>query len=142
MNNLPKKLSYEHWLDNYFRCLYILSRTFQPNNNNNVYEKIAAKCFVDSLIQILPDEKLTPIFISFQNMDKSVSSFLLNDEGLENFFNFYSNYRDILKTNPNDFFEFCLNTPIGFFIWVYLLNYYVFNYINKSNIKKTYYSYI
>jgi hypothetical protein len=69
-------------------------------------------------------------------MNKNIVQNLLTEEPLENFFKFYSNYRDILKSNPNDFFDFCLNTPIGFFIWVYLLNYYVYTYINKSIIKK------
>lgn len=121
-----KPLNYNIWLNTYMKALFVLARTYNPKDE---YTKMAMKCFIESLSTVLPDPAFVHEFQNFINPNVYVVNTMFNS--MTSFFDTYKDFKHQLDTNPQGFFEFCLQSDFTLFSWVYLLDGYIKTLLNK-----------
>lgn len=107
------------WLSQYWRTMFILSQTYNPENEQI---KRATKCFYQSLSQIIPSPQLGKAMQDFIDMSPATVSTLFSTKVLTSFFLVHTEAQTQLENNPSNFFNYSLEKGSdALFIWVYLL---------------------
>ena len=124
----------DKWLWRYIEGLYIFSVTYNPKIE---MEQNAIKCFVQNIINLVPNSYIRSKMTEFAYMSNNVKSVLLNSSDLENFFRIYislSNQirRERFEYNQIDFLDYCAKNNTTMVMWVYLLHCYLVILQNKS----------
>jgi len=122
-------MDYNIWFWSYLKALFILSNTYSPTDD---YTKSAMKCFITSMSDIFPDKYLGNSMKDFIQMKPHVQSIILNNINFDQFFNTYSDYKNIIKNYPNKLLDICLDSSETLFSYIYLLNVYFIILFNKS----------
>lgn len=120
----------DKWLWKYFKAMFILSRTYNPNDEVQV---MGLKCFYQNVINLMPNSYLKNRFTEYVYMTSNVKNILLSNPELQNFFTIYSNISEVLKYSSNqfEFLDFCLKSNFTCFVWVYLMQAYYITLLNK-----------
>jgi hypothetical protein len=90
------------------------------------------KCFVQNVINLSPDSYTKDKMTSFLFMNDYVKDILFNDYSLAPFFEVYSDIYNVIKStsstnyNNTSFLDYCLDSEENMFLWVYLLQSYVY----------------
>jgi len=124
---MSKSLDYRIWLNTYMKALFVLARTYNPKDE---YTKMAMKCFIESLSSVLPDINFVHEFQNFINPNVYIVNHIT--QSMKTFFDTYKDFKYQLDTNPQSFFEFCLQSDFTLFAWVYLLDGYIKTLFNKA----------
>ncbi len=124
----------DKWIWTYFKCMYIFSRTYDPKNE---MEQKAMKCFVQNIINLVPNTYIKSKMTEYVYMTPNVKSLLLNNYDLQNFFRIYINVYDMIKASDSrlqtvDFLDYCVKNNFTMTIWIYLLHCYIIILQNKS----------
>jgi hypothetical protein len=129
------------WFPKYIKCLFIFSQTylstFQMPDPDGFYAdkeklKVSMKCFTQTLVNLVPDTYLKDKMLSFIFMNNYVKEILFNEQSLSSFFDVYDDiYKVINKTssvnyNNTAFLDYCLESEETMFLWVYLLQSYIY----------------
>ena len=120
----------DKWLWTYFKAMFILSRTF---NSNDEMQVTSIKCFVQNVINLMPNNYIKSRFIEYVYMNSNVKNLLLTNPDLQQFFKVYSNIAEIMKYSSTqyEFLEYCSKSNFSMFIWVYLMQSYYIILLNK-----------
>lgn len=120
----------DKWLWKYFKAMFIISRTYNPEDEVQV---MSLKCFYQNVINLMPNRYLKNKFIEYVYMTSTVKTMLLSNPDLQQFFNIYSNVAEVVKYSSNqfEFLDFCLKSNFTAFIWVYLMQSYYIILLNK-----------
>ena len=120
----------DKWLWTYFKSMFILSRTF---NSNDEMQVTSMKCFVQNVINLMPNNYIKSRFIEYVYMNSNVKNLLLSNPDLQQFFKVYSNIAEIIKYSSTqyEFLDYCSQSNFSMFIWVYLMQAYYIILLNK-----------
>ena len=120
----------DKWLWKYFKAMFIISRTYNPEDEVQV---MSLKCFYQNVINLMPNKYVKTRFTEYVYMTSSVKTTLLNNPDLQQFFTIYSNIAEVVKYSSNqfEFLDFCLKSNFTAFIWVYLMQAYYIILLNK-----------
>ena len=120
----------DKWLWTYFKAMFILSRTF---NSNDEMQVTSIKCFVQNVINLMPNNYIKSRFIEYVYMNSNVKNLLLTNPDLQQFFKVYSNIAEIMKYSSTqyEFLDYCSKSNFSMFIWVYLMQAYYIILLNK-----------
>lgn len=138
-SNIPLNV----WFPVYMKALFIFSQTYKstftkPDEDGFYADEdklnLSFKCFIISLFNILPDQYMKDKMLSFIYMDQTVSNLLLSEDRLKSFFNSYPSIKKEMQTYSNSdthFLDYCIKDEFTMFMWVYLLQSYIFILMNK-----------
>lgn len=120
----------DKWLWTYFKSMFILSRTYNPEDEIQV---MSIKCFFQNVINLMPNKYIKTKFTEYVYMNSNVKNMLLTNPDLQSFFKIYSNITEVIKYSSNqfEFLDFCLKSNFTAFIWVYLMQAYYITLLNK-----------
>ena len=120
----------DKWLWTYFKAMFILSRTY---NSNDEMQVTSIKCFVQNIINLMPNNYIKSRFIEYVYMNSNVKNLLLTNPDLQQFFKVYSNISEIMKYSSTqfEFLDYCSKSNFSMFIWVYLMQAYYIILLNK-----------
>jgi len=139
-------MNFNDWLPIYLKALFILSQTYKstfqgPDPDGFFADQrqlsFSFKCFITTLINLVPDKNIKNIMISFIYMNKDTITTLLETRSLENFFiinpDLSSAISNSSKYNYSEtiFLDYCIQSEVLMFKWVYLLQSYIYITINK-----------
>lgn len=127
MSMNKQSLNHNIWLNTYMKAFFVLARTYNPKDE---YTKMAMKCFIESVSSVLPDSNFVHEFKKFINPNVYVINTIVNS--MNSFFDTYKDFKYELETNPQGFFDFCLQSDFTLFAWVYLLDGYIKTLFNKA----------
>lgn len=117
----------DKWLWKYIQCMYIFSVTYNPKIE---MEQKAMKCFVQNIINLVPNTYVKSKMTEYAYMTEEVKNVLLHNSDLENFFRIYINISNHIKRqrvdyNQLDFLDYCAQNNTTMVMWVYLLHCYL-----------------
>lgn len=120
----------DKWIWTYFKSMFILSRTF---NSNDEMQVTSMKCFVQNVINLMPNNYIKSKFVEYAYMNSNVKNLLLSNPDLQQFFKVYSNIAEVMKYSATqfEFLDFCSQSNFSMFIWVYLMQAYYIILLNK-----------
>lgn len=120
----------DKWLWVYFKAMFIMSRTY---NEDDEIQLVSIKCFVQNVINLMPNSFLKMRFTEYVYMNANVKGLLLNSPELEGFFKIYSNIADVMKYSSSqfEFLDYCSKSNFTMFVWVYLMQSYYLILLNK-----------
>ena len=143
---IPTELSILKWWPYYSKALFILAKTFDPDDavtGNQRLEPVEAQQkmfdFVSCLFYMLPDAAARMYALDFLQMKNYVAHNLVNR--LPKFFYAWPQYHDMmlgLGDNPkNSFFNLCLQSSFSMFAWVYLFQAFMYMKLQDNGINMT-----
>jgi hypothetical protein len=135
-----------NWLPHYLKALFIISQTYKSTfkgpdpdgffaDENQL--KLSFKCFITTLINLVPDKNVKDIMVAYIHMDETVAMSLLEDSTLKYFFISNPDLNNVVNQTPKYnyshtiFLDYCLQSEDLMFKWVYLLQTYIFMTMNK-----------
>jgi len=120
----------DKWIWTYFRSMFILSRTF---NQEDEMQVTSIKCFVQNVINLMPNSYLKSKFTEYVYMNSNVKNLLLSNPDLQQFFRVYSNIAEVMKYSSSqfEFLDYCSKSNFSMFIWIYLMQAYFIILLNK-----------
>ena len=129
MSNLPLNF----WFSTYMKSLFVLSNTYNPGEYFTV--KVASdsmKCYIISVVKLLPDSELKEKIKDFVVMTSRVSTMLINE--LPIFFSTFpgSEYKKTMINDGSNFLHICAENKTSMFNWVYLLQAYIYLLFNQK----------
>ncbi len=128
------------------KALYILSQTYlktydapDPDGKRPTNEEIkyAFKCFIQSLINVLPDEMTKEKLQGYIYMNQYVEDTLMSNDKIRSFLKVNTIITNLLKESKRNFYnettflDLCLNSEYTMICWVYLMHSYVIILLNK-----------
>jgi hypothetical protein len=114
------ELPIQKWFPPYIKAFFVLARTFEPGDNVSVDESIRhMHNFIINTINLMPQRIISERCKDFIQMKPYVVQTIIDN--CSSFTTAYSNYVEIMKKNPEIFFNTCLQHSQSLFIWVYLL---------------------
>jgi len=134
------------WFPIYMKALYILSQTYlktydspDPDGKRPTKEEIkyAFKCFIQSLINIVPDEMTKEKLQGYVYMNQYVEETLMSNEKISSFLKVNTIIKNLMTEskrsfyNDSSFLDLCLNSEYTMLCWVYLMHAYIIILLNK-----------
>ena len=140
MNQIPSESSIFVWWPTFSKALFILARTFDPQDTVVGVHKLdpleAQQKMFDFILNVcylLPDRLASKLAIDFIFMKKYVVDNLVHR--LPKFFYAFPQYYDQVLFNGENFLNVCLQSSSSLFNWVYLLQCFMFLNLQDSNYK-------
>jgi hypothetical protein len=140
LQQVPTEFSILKWWPYYSKALFILAKTYDPENSvtgNVKMEPIEAQQkmfnFIHCLFSMLPDSTARLYAMDFLMMKDYVGQNLVNR--LPKFFYVYSIYHDQILFHSNQFFNYCLRSSSSLFNWVYLFQAFMFMKLKDNGIQ-------
>ena len=140
-HSTTENLKINVWFPKYIKCLFIFSQTylttFQTPDPDGFYAdqnklKLSMKCFVQTLVNLVPDTYVKDKMTSFIFMNNYVKDILFNEPSLQPFFDVYTDIYKVIKGTSSvnydntSFLDYCLDSEETMFLWVYLLQTYIY----------------
>ena len=125
---------FEVWYTPYIKSLFVLATTIKPGVDFSVKDTSdAIQCYIISMAKLLPgDSNIREKWMDFITMTKPVANILLSN--LPRFFSIFPNYVNVLQNDSlrNNFLQYASESKDSMFIWVYLLQAYIFIIFNQT----------
>ncbi len=120
----------DKWLWTYFKSMFILSRTY---NSDDEMQTMSIKCYCQNVINLMPNNFVKLRLTEYVYMNSNVKQLLLSSPDLQNFFRIYSNIAEVIKYSSGqfEFLDYCSQNNFSMFIWIYLMQAYYLIILNK-----------
>ena len=140
--NIKPEVKITTWWPMFSKGLFILARTYDPENTIVGHEKIDPLQaqqymfnFVTSLVYLFPDRVATKYGIDFIMMKEHVANALVNR--VPKFFYAFPQYYDMIMFRGAEFFNTCLKSSASLFNWVYLFQAFLFLMLQDNGVPMT-----
>lgn len=127
--NIP----FNFWYGPYIKSLFVLANTINPGKDFTVQQTSdAMQCYIISMARLLPgDDYIREKWMNFIKMTPDVANLLLKD--LPRFFSINPTYANTMQTQGSKFLYYASQSRESMFIWVYLLQAYIFIIFNQES---------
>ncbi len=130
---MSSNIPFQFWYGPYMKSLFILANTINPGKDFSVQQTSdAMQCYIISMARLLPgDSEIRQKWMKFIQMPPDVANTLFRI--LPRFFSVYPQYKQVMLSQGNEFLRFASESKESMFIWVYLLQAYIYSIFNQES---------